>query len=316
MGASTEFLLHHGYSILFLAVLAEQIGLPIPSSPLLLAAGALAGLHRMNPFLVLGIALTASLVSDSVWYVMGRRRGGRILAYVCKVSLEPDTCVSEIHSLYAKYGEKSLLFCKFLPVLGTLDPPMAGMMELEAWKFLLFDAAGALIWSGAFFAVGFAFREQLELMAVAIAKFGTWFALAVAWVLTAYTTRKYIQRRLLYRRLRIASITPFELRQRLDAKEDLIIVDLRNPAEWKDGRIPGSLQIEQNEVDSVIGAFVAAEVILYCSCPDQATSAREAMRLKRRGVRRVRPLEGGFARWRDMGFPVEKYAYATNGAVR
>ena len=105
-------------------------------------------------------------------------------------------------------------------------------------------------------------------MAVAIAKFGTWFALALAWVLTAYTTRKYIQRRLPYRRLRTASITPAELRQRLDAKEDVIIVDLRNPAEWKDGRIPGSLQIEQNEVDSVIGAFVAAEVILYCSCPE------------------------------------------------
>jgi len=144
MGASTGFLLHHGYLILFLAVLAEQAGLPVPSSPLLLAAGALAGVQRLNPFVVLGIAVTASLLSDSAWYWLGRQRGGSILSHGCRISLEPDTCVSRIHSVYTKYGEDSLLVCKFFPGLGTLGPPMAGMMGLAAWKFLLFDATGAL----------------------------------------------------------------------------------------------------------------------------------------------------------------------------
>jgi membrane protein DedA with SNARE-associated domain/rhodanese-related sulfurtransferase len=310
MGASTGFLLHHGYLILFLAVCAEQIGVPFPSSPLLLAAGALAGLHRLNPFAVLGIAVTASLLSDSVWYFLGRRRGSRILGRVCRVSLEPDTCVSEIHSVYAKYGEKALLFCKFVPGLGTLGPPMAGTMELAAWKFLLFDAAGALVWSGSFFAVGLLFRERLEVLAVALARFGTWFAVALASALAAYVARKYLQRRRLYRNLRTERITPIELRARMDANEELTIVDLRNPTEWKEGRIPGSLQIEKDKMDSVISPLTEAEVILYCSCPNEATSAREALRLKHRGVRRVRPLEGGFARWQDLGFPVEKYEYA------
>lgn len=309
MGAPAGFLLHHDYLILFLAVCAEQAGLPLPSSPLLLAAGAFAGIHRLNSFAVLGIAVAASLLSDSVWYYFGRRRGGRVLGHVCRVSLEPDTCVSEIHAVYAKHGERSLLFCKFVPGLGTLGPPMAGLMELAVWRFLLFDGAGALIWSGAFFAVGFLFRERLELLAAAAARFGAWFAIVLGSALAAYIAWKYIQRRRVYRKLRTARITPVELRERLNANEQLIIVDLRNPAEWKEGRIPGSLEIESGKLDSVVSAFAEAEVILYCSCPNEATSAREALRLKRRGVRRVRPLEGGFTRWKDLGFPVEKYEY-------
>ncbi len=310
MGASTEFLLHHGYSILFLAICAEQVGLPLPSSPLLLAAGALAGVHRLNPFVVLAIAVTASLLSDSVWYCLGRRRGGRVLGYVCRVSLEPDTCVTEIHSVYARHGERSLLFCKFVPGLGTLGPPMAGMMELPVWKFLLFDAAGALVWSGAFFAVGFMFRERLEQLGFAAARFGAWCAVVLASALAAYVAWKYIQRRRVYRKLRTARITPVELRDRLNANERVIIVDLRNPAEWREGRIPGSLQIEREKLDSVVSAFTEAEVVLYCSCPNEAASARETLRLKRRGVRRVRPLQGGFAGWKDLGFPVENYEYS------
>jgi membrane protein DedA with SNARE-associated domain/rhodanese-related sulfurtransferase len=312
MGASTGFLLHHGYAVLLVAVFAEQIGLPLPSSPLLLAAGALAGYHRMNAALVLAIAVAASLVSDSLWYVLGRRRGGRMLGHVCRVSLEPDTCVSRIHAVYAKYGAKSLLFCKFVPGLGTLGPPMAGLMELACWKFLGLDAAGALVWSGTFFSLGWVFREQLEFIAAGIGKFGAWLAILLACGLAGYVGRKYVQRQKLFRTLRIARITPIELKERMAAHETPIIVDLRNPAEWKEGRIPGSLQIQKDKLDTIIDVFTQAEVILYCSCPNEAESAREALQLKRRGVGRVRPLEGGFARWQDLGFPVEKYEVAVN----
>src|SRR5580704_15296903 len=110
MNESTEFLLHHGYAILFLSVLAEQIGLPIPSSPLLLAAGALAGLQLLNPLFVFATALGASLLSDSAWYVLGRRRGNSILGHVCQISIEPETCVSRMHTAYYRYGAKTLLF--------------------------------------------------------------------------------------------------------------------------------------------------------------------------------------------------------------
>jgi membrane protein DedA with SNARE-associated domain/rhodanese-related sulfurtransferase len=306
MNASTEFLLHHGYTVLFLTVLAEQIGLPLPSSPLLLAAGALAGLHLLNPLLVLATALAASLLSDSAWYVLGRRRGNSVLRHVCQVSIEPENCVSRMHTVYYRYGAKSLLFCKFVPELGTLGPPMAGMMGVPPEQFLLLDAGGALLWSGAFVAIGWVFRAQLELLGIEMARLGTWFAIAIASAILVYAAWKYIQRRRFYKSLRVARITPFELKHLMDARERLNIFDLRDPVEWREGRIPGSVQLEQGQEVSLLPTKTDAEVILYCSCPKEADSARAALRLKRRGVRHVRPLEGGFERWQELGFPVEE----------
>lgn len=299
------FLLHYGYAILFLAVLAEQIGLPFPSSPLLMAAGALAGMHRMNPAAVLALAVAGSLVGDGVWYLLGRSRGSAILGHVCRVSLEPDTCISHMHRLYYKYGAKSLLFCKFVPGLGTFGPPMAGLMELAPWRFLLLDSGGALVWSGTYFAAGWIFRAQLEMLAAWMKGLGQWFAIVAVSAILLYALSKYIQRRRFYRTLRIARITPVELRKRMDAREAMMVIDLRDPVEWREGRIPGSLQLDDSQLDAMIPAMAHAEVVLYCSCPNEAASARSAQRLRRRGVRRVRPLEGGFERWQDLGFPVE-----------
>lgn len=301
MSSSTEFLLHHGYTIVLLTVFAEQIGLPVPSGPLLLAAGALAGLHYLNPVLVLAIALAASLLADSAWYVLGRRRGNSILRRVCQVSIEPEICVSQMHTVYYRYGAKSLLFCKFVPQLGTLGPPMAGMMGLPVASFLLLDAGGALIWSGAFMGLGWIFRAQIELLGIKLARLGTWLAIAIVFALAVYAAWKYIQRRRFYRSLRMARITPFELKHLIEARERVDIFDLRDPVERSEGHIPGSVQLEQERVVSIADA----EAVLYCSCPKEADSARAALRLKRRGVQRVRLLEGGFERWHELGFPVE-----------
>jgi membrane protein DedA with SNARE-associated domain/rhodanese-related sulfurtransferase len=304
MSASTEFLLQHSYAILFLTVLAEQVGLPIPSSPLLLAAGALAGLHFINPVFVLATALVASLLSDSAWYVLGKRRGNSILRRVCQIAIEPEDCVSRMHSVHYRYGAKSLLFCKFVPQLGTLGPPMAGMMGVPPMTFLLFDAGGALLWSGAFVATGWIFRTQLELIVLRLQRLGTWLAFATLLALAVYVMWKYVQRRRLYKTLRLARITAVELKQLMDARQSVAIFDLRDPVEWHGGRIPGAVQLKRGQSVSTI----AAEAILYCSCPKESDSARAALRLQRRGVRRVRLLEGGFQHWHELGFPVEAAA--------
>jgi membrane protein DedA with SNARE-associated domain/rhodanese-related sulfurtransferase len=309
----SHFLLKHGYTVLFVGVLAEQVGLPFPSGTLLLAAGALVGIQRLSALAVFAIAILASLLSDSVWYSLGKRRGSAILGQICRISLEPDSCVSQMHSVYSRYGAKSLLFCKFVPGIGTLGPAMAGMSDLALWKFLLLDAAGALGWSGVYVAIGWIFRSQLEALAAGIARFGTWFGASLAMGLAVYVAVKYIQRQMVYRSLRIARITAIELRQRIDARENLIILDLRDPSEWGDGRIPGSLQVEPDKLSSMVSMIARAEVILYCSCPREAQSARAALQLKRRGVKRVRPLEGGFARWHKLGFPVEQAAAQQGG---
>jgi rhodanese-related sulfurtransferase len=180
------------------------------------------------------------------------------------------------------------------------------MMGLSAEKFLLLDASGALLWSGAFVAIGWIFRAQIELIGIEMARLGTWLAIAVVSAVAVYAAWKYIQRRRFYKSLRLARISPFELKHLMDAQERLNIFDLRDPVEWREGRIPGSVQLEGGQVVSMVPAKTDAEAILYCACPKEADSAKAALRLKRRGIRRVRLLEGGFERWHELGFPVEE----------
>ena len=130
MGGTIDFLVKYGYIVLFVNVLAEQAGLPVPSAPMLMAAGALAGFHQLNVLEALALPVTASIMSDLLWYCPGRHRGAVILTFVCKFSLEPDTCVSKTYLAYTRYGSFSLLFAKFVPGVGVLGPPMAACRGL------------------------------------------------------------------------------------------------------------------------------------------------------------------------------------------
>lgn len=313
MNETVEFLVKHGYLVLFAAVLAEQSGLPLPSAPFLLAAGALAGLGRLNIAEALTLAVLASVLGDTLWFYLGRSRGSSILRFLCKIALEPDSCVRQTGAVYSRYGANSLLFAKFVPGLSTVAPPMAGMYKLAPWKFALLDATGTALWAGSFMTIGWWFRTQLELLAFYLERLGSGLVIAVAIILVLYVAFKYLQRRRIYRSLRIARITPHELKQRIERGESLSLVDLRNAIERSEGRIPGSIQISprqltEDQVDSVIASLIGAEIILYCTCPNEVTSARVALQLKRHGVAHVRPLEGGFPLWQELGFPVEAVA--------
>ncbi|MCU1273505.1 MAG: Rhodanese domain protein [Bryobacterales bacterium] len=301
----TEFLLRYGYVVLFLAVLTEQLGLPVPSAPFLLAAGALAGLGHLSLAEALALAVAASLIGDSIWFYLGKSRGASLLAFLCRISLEPDSCISSTRTAYLRYGPSSLLFAKFIPGLSTIAPPMAGMFKLKLWKFMVLDSIGTLVWAGGFAAVGWLFRNQLEFLGASLQQFGVGLGFLAALGLAAYIGTLYIKRQRVYRALRVARITPIELKQRMDSGESLIIVDLRNAVERQEGTIPGSIQLTDGNLDSHLVAIADAGVVLYCSCPDEFSSAKAAVRLKRLGIERVHPLEGGFALWHDLGFPVE-----------
>src|SRR5712671_7664509 len=146
MHRTVEFLLHHGYTLLLAWVFAEQIGLPVPSMPLLLAAGALAGTGHLSLFASLVYVVFAAVAADSIWYYLGRRKGIRVLQLLCKISLEPDSCVRRTEGIFSKQGARSLLLAKFLPGLGAVAPPLAGIFHMRPRRFLLFDATGSLLW--------------------------------------------------------------------------------------------------------------------------------------------------------------------------
>src|ERR1700736_1565714 len=150
MNSTLEFLVRHGYVLLLGWVFVEQLGLPIPSVPLLLAAGALAGAGRMNILVALLVTMFAALCADSLWYQLGRIKGIAILQLLCKISLEPDSCVRRTEGVFSRQGARSLIFAKFLPGLSTVAPPLAGVFQMRARRFLLFDTTGSLLWGATF----------------------------------------------------------------------------------------------------------------------------------------------------------------------
>jgi len=291
--------------LLFAFVLVEQSGLPVPSAPMLLAAGALAGLGRMSLGLAWSLTVFASLIGDCVWFGLGRWRGFSVLNLFCRLSLEPDTCVQKTQASYGKHGANWLLFAKFVPGLGLIAPTMAGMFKVTPWKFLTLDAGGATLWSGAYLMTGWIFRDQLEDAADYLERFGSGFIVVLVGGFALYIAFKYYQRQKVYRDLRIARITPQELRQRMDKGESVVVVDLRSEFEWPEGRIPGALTPVGDDLESVIPANTHGEVVLYCSCPNEISSARAALRLRKHGLKHVRPLEGGFPVWKGLGYPIE-----------
>src|SRR6202795_1674680 len=147
MHQTIEFVLRHGYAILFAWVFAEQIGLPVPAMPMLLAMGALAGSGDFSFPAAMLLAVSACLTGDTIWFWLGRRRGYSILSLLCRISLEPDSCVRRTNDVFARYGSGAVVFAKFIPGLSTVAPPLAGLTHMPIWRFLLADGAGAILWA-------------------------------------------------------------------------------------------------------------------------------------------------------------------------
>ena len=268
MLALVQFLLKHGYTLLFAWVFGEQFGLPIPASPILLAAGALAGTQRMYFSVVLAVCLAASLTSDLIWYEIGKRKGATVLRLLCRISLEPDSCVRRTESLYEKYGEKSLLFAKFVPGLNTAAPPVAGMFQMPRARFLLFDAAGVFLWSGSFIGMGWLFSGQLELVALYFRRLGIWLVILLGLALAAYIVQKYQDRRRFLRTLAKDRITPDELKAMLDGGRPITIIDLRHALDaLPDPRtLPGALRMEPGQLRARQMEIPRDRgVVLYCT---------------------------------------------------
>ena len=224
MHGTLEFLLHHGYVVLLAWVFLEQIGLPVPSIPILLAAGALAGAHHMNLVAALVTAVFACAIADTIWFQLGRIKGIKILQLLCKISLEPDSCVRRTEGIFAKEGSRSLLLAKFLPGLGTVAPPLAGIFHMRLPRFLLFDCAGAALWAGSFLGLGFVFSNQIEIIADHAAVLGGWLLVLIIAGFAAYIGNKYIARQRFIRELRVSRITVEELKVKMDQKEVYLLV--------------------------------------------------------------------------------------------
>jgi membrane protein DedA with SNARE-associated domain len=268
MGRTLHFLLQHGYIVVFAWVLLEQLGMPIPSIPVLLAAGALAGAGKLNLAWALFLAVFASLASDLCWFAAGRKRGAKVLGWLCKISLEPDSCVRRTEQVYLRYGARSLLVAKFLPGLSTVAPPLAGIFQMSCARFVLFDSAGALIWAGAYISAGYLLSNQLEDVAAYLAHLGIRLGALLLGSLAAFVLYKFIERERFLRSLRVARISPEELKQFMDSGENALVVDLRHSLDFEADpeAIPGALRIDPEDAETLPDQFPRdREIVLYCT---------------------------------------------------
>jgi membrane protein DedA with SNARE-associated domain len=264
----TGLVLKHGVGFVFLNVLVEQLGIPVPAIPTLLVAGALAADGKLPFGKLLAAALIATVSADTVWFLLGRRYGQKILKTLCKVSLSPDSCVRQTEGLFDTYGLTSLLFAKFIPGYSTVAPPLAGAARAPFSRFLMFTAGGTLLWVGSALGLGALFHGAIERALSFFANLGGSALVLLGIALLLYIAVKWMQRRRFYKVLRMARIRAADLRRLMDEGKAPLIVDVRsNNARARDPRrIPGAIVADVLELDEKISHLPTdREIVLYCT---------------------------------------------------
>jgi membrane protein DedA with SNARE-associated domain len=256
------------YWLIFGLVLAENLGLPLPSFPvLLLAASASRNLHISIAGLLL-VSLLGALTGDLTWYSLGRRRGRPILRTLCSLTLNPDSCVSRTENIFIRHGLKSLLVAKFVPGLNTIGPPLAGMLKISALKFALYDLAGISLWAGSALSLGVIFRTQVEWALEWLQAFGRLGGWSLMVLVAGWLLLKWIERRQFYKLLDKSRIAPPELKEMLARGENVVIVDLRSNLSYQtEGtKIPGAIHIPPKEFEARYKEIpLGRPVVMYCT---------------------------------------------------
>ncbi|HMU30517.1 MAG TPA: VTT domain-containing protein [Nitrospira sp.] len=304
-----DFLAEHGASVLFWVIFVEQIGFPLPALPLLVAAGALVATENMSLAAALLVPVAASLPPDLAWYYLGRQKGGKVLGFLCRLSLEPDSCVRDTENVFHRNGPRALLLAKFVPGFSTVAPPLAGIVGMPATTFILYDLGGTLIWAAVSAGVGALFSNQLEQLIGLFDQAGGLMLVILLLGLAGFVGYKFYHRQKFLRHLRMAKISVDELKRRLDAGESISVVDVRHPLalDLDPESIPGAINFTLEDIEHRHHEIPRdRDIVLYCSCPNEVSSARTAFLLKKKGIHRVRPLEGGLDAWRERQFPVER----------
>ena len=319
MELPTHILLMYGYLLLFGWVLVEQLGIPLPATPVLMAAGALSAEHQISFGAALTVGLVACLMADCTWFLVGRRHGHVMLRLLCRLSLEPSVCVRKTQNSFSRAGKLTLLYAKFVPGLATLAPPVAGQNGMGLGEFVLLDGVGAVLWVSALLGAGRLFGDALRRDPSLLNWVGRFSGALLVLGIVGFFVARLVRRRMMLRQMVESRLEPQELKRQLDAGEAVYIVDLRHPLELLPDpfMLPGALHVSPEDLAARVHEIPRdRDVILYCTCPSEATAAATAMKLHRLGVERVRPLRGGFDEWKRLGYPMDAIPPVQVGLVQ
>ena len=293
----TEILHRHGALVLFAVVFAEQVGLPLPALPLLVAAGVLIGTGHVGLWSAVLAAVLATVLADGIWYAAGQWRGRPILNFLCRIALEPDACVRRTEDFFRLHGPRSLIVAKFIPGLSTIAPPLAGIVGLGPVAFLLYDGLGTGLWVGIGLGTGYAFGTGAPGVMAQATQMTPLIALGAAGLTLLYIGLKAWRR---YELRRAPRIPAAEVVRKMEAGVPLLFVDLRPQEHQRE--VPGIRGALSMSLDDLARTAISLpkdrDIVFYCACPADASSVQAAKLLREKGFTRVWPLAGGIEAWR------------------
>jgi membrane protein DedA with SNARE-associated domain len=268
MEEMTSLLTQHGLALVFANVLLTQAGVPVPAIPILIVAGAFVSQGQIALAPLILVSVVASLVGDTLWYAAGRRYGYRILRTLCRIAIEPDSCVKQTETIFERWGAPSLMLAKYVPGFSTVAPPLAGTMRLGLPTFLAYSAVAALLWAGVPIALGAVFHAEVERALEWLGSMGTGAVAVIAAIVLLYAGVKAVQRFMLIRFLRMARISVEELRDLMRQESKPLVLDVRSAMARKldPRRLPGAVAVDINAPQAALVAVPPdRDVVVYCS---------------------------------------------------
>jgi len=286
------------FLLVFANVLLQQLGLPVPAVPsMLLAGSAVENLSDLGPFLL--AAVSASVIADVVWYFAGKAFGYRVLSVLCRLSINPASCVSQTEAKFNRWGAASLIVAKFVPGFSTVAPPIAGAIKMSLTAFTVAAAIGAALWAGLALIVGWVMRSEVQLVigyleanaAESISSLVLLVCLWVAW--------KFMQKYRFKKTAAIEHVTPSAFFQLMAMDRKPLVLDLRGARMLRESRhIEGAVSTDLDTLfDSVATWPKQMPIVTLCACPEDASAVLAAKRLMEAGFEFVRPLKGGYEAW-------------------
>ena len=303
MNTLVELVQTYGLWLVFLITLLQSVGLPLPAFAVLIVTTAVTPATEANIIILILTGSLGTLAGDLILYFAGKRYGTGILGKLCKISMSPDTCVRSTGDIFERYGAPALTIVKFIPGLSTLAPVVAGVYAMRVTLFVLFSSIAALVYLGAAVTLGAVFRHQVGGLISALSDYGKMGGLFVVVLFGLYLLFKWLRRYRLIRQFETDRVTVNDLIELIDRESNPVILDARPiDQRTRNGFIPGSVPIDENSFNDIADRYAGhKEIVIYCSCPNEITAATYAEKLRKVGLKRIRPLVGGIDAWAQSG---------------
>lgn len=285
--------------LVFFNVLLQQLGAPVPAVPTLILSASLSG-KWSGVLLLAGVATSASLIADWAWYLAGRFYGYKVLALLCKLSINPESCVSQTESRFRVWGPWSLVVAKFIPGFSTVAPPIAGAVNMSIVSFTLASAAGAFLWAMAALLAGWLFQDQVNAMFAAFKDNLFVVGLVIALICSFWLMWKLARRDAFLTRQSSPKIPAAEVFKRVRAGDaTLRLIDLRPAVVQAAEPLAGWLPLTSDSALAAARAWPKTDTLVtMCACPNDVSASHAADLLRQGGYRNSVAMQGGYEAWK------------------